>query len=159
MVYFSFVCLLKLILYSSRPKNQKCDRNQKCFCFAKILNQAFLHYSHIWLRGFFTFLVALAHGVPWGFPSGRQSTETWRFKPFRLCTLLRNPHGGFLGVSWCNNFDVSPFFSFKFRQRRKLCLLQSMTNRSKLIEIKLSKNRECNNLSSDIIFHSQFLKP
>ena len=64
-VYFSFVCLLKLILYSSRPKNQKCDRNIKCFCFAKILNQAFLqHDSHIWLGGFFTFLVDLAHGAP-----------------------------------------------------------------------------------------------
>ena len=34
------------------------------FCFAKILNQAFLHGPQIWLRGFFTFLVALAHGAP-----------------------------------------------------------------------------------------------
>ena len=43
----------------------KCvTENQNCFCFEKILNQAFLHYSHIWLSGLFTFLVALAHGAP-----------------------------------------------------------------------------------------------
>ena len=65
MVYFSFICLLKLILYNSKPQNQMCDWKPKMFlfCFAKILNQAFLHYSHIWLWGFFTFLVALAHGA------------------------------------------------------------------------------------------------
>ena len=33
MVYFSFVCLLKLILNNSKPQNQMCDWNQKCFCF------------------------------------------------------------------------------------------------------------------------------
>ena len=33
MVSFSFVCLLKLILYNSQPQNQMCDWNQKCFCF------------------------------------------------------------------------------------------------------------------------------
>ena len=43
MVYFSFVCLLKLILYNSKPQNQMCDWNQKCF---------------------FTFLVDLAYGAP-----------------------------------------------------------------------------------------------
>ena len=31
------------------------------FCFAKILNQAFLYAPYICLRGFFTFLVDLAH--------------------------------------------------------------------------------------------------
>ena len=33
MVYFSFFCLLKLILYNSKPQKQICDWNQKCFCF------------------------------------------------------------------------------------------------------------------------------
>ena len=33
------------------------------FCYAKILNQAFLHCPHICLWGFFTFLVDLAHGA------------------------------------------------------------------------------------------------
>ena len=34
------------------------------FCFTKILNQAFLHDSHIWIWGFFTFLVVdLAHSA------------------------------------------------------------------------------------------------
>ena len=33
------------------------------FCFTKILNQAFLHDSHIWFWGFLTFLFALAHGA------------------------------------------------------------------------------------------------
>ena len=33
MVYFSFVCLLKLILYNCKPQNQICDWNQKRFCF------------------------------------------------------------------------------------------------------------------------------
>ena len=66
MVYFSFICLLKLISYNSKLQNHMCDWKPKKFqfCFVKILNQAFLHYSHIWLWGFFTFLVALAHGVP-----------------------------------------------------------------------------------------------
>ena len=62
MVYFGFVCLLKLILYSSKPII-KCVTEMFLFCFTKILNQAFLHDSHIWLWGFFTFLVALAHGA------------------------------------------------------------------------------------------------
>ena len=34
MVYFGFICLLKLILYISKPQNQMCDQNQKSFCFA-----------------------------------------------------------------------------------------------------------------------------
>ena len=33
MVYFIFVCFLKLILNNSKPQNQMCDWNQKCFCF------------------------------------------------------------------------------------------------------------------------------
>ena len=42
-----------------------CDWNQKCFCFVyKNLKSSFLHDSHIWLWGFFTFLVSLAHGPP-----------------------------------------------------------------------------------------------
>ena len=65
MVYFSFVCLLKLILYNSKPQNQMCDWNIKCFYFFdKNLKSSFLHDSHIWLWGFFTLLVALAHGAP-----------------------------------------------------------------------------------------------
>ena len=35
------------------------------FIYAKILIQAFPHDSHIWFWGCFTFLVALALGVPW----------------------------------------------------------------------------------------------
>ena len=35
------------------------------FCSTKIINQAF-YMTHIWFRGFFTFLVALAHGVSGG---------------------------------------------------------------------------------------------
>ena len=31
--YFSFVCLLKLILFNSKSQNQMCNWNQKCFCF------------------------------------------------------------------------------------------------------------------------------
>ena len=31
--YFSFVCLLKLILFNSKSQNQVCNWNQKCFCF------------------------------------------------------------------------------------------------------------------------------
>ena len=38
----------------------------KMFCFTKILIQDFLHDSHIWLWGFFTLLVALAHAVAGG---------------------------------------------------------------------------------------------
>ena len=40
----------------------------KMFLFrsTKILNQAFRHNSHIWLWGFFTFLVVLAHILPDG---------------------------------------------------------------------------------------------
>ena len=32
-VYFIFVCLLRLILYNSKPQNQRWDWNQKCFHF------------------------------------------------------------------------------------------------------------------------------
>ena len=49
MVYFSLVCLLKLILYNSKPQNQMCDWNQKCFCF--VLKKSFLHEpTHLTLR-------------------------------------------------------------------------------------------------------------
>ena len=34
LIWFIFVCLLKLILYNSKPQNQICDWNQNCFCFA-----------------------------------------------------------------------------------------------------------------------------
>ena len=44
-----------------------CDWNQKCFCFVyKNLKSSFLHDSHIWLWGFYTLVVALAHGAPCG---------------------------------------------------------------------------------------------
>ena len=38
MVYFSFACLLKLILYNSKPQNQMCDWKPKMFlfCFTKL---------------------------------------------------------------------------------------------------------------------------
>ena len=62
MVYFSLVCLLKLILYNSKPQNQMCDWNQKCFCFVLKKNLFYMN-PHIWLWGFFTFLVDLAHGA------------------------------------------------------------------------------------------------
>ena len=49
MVYFSLVCLLKLILYNSKPQNQMCDWNQKCFCF--VLKKSFQHEpTHLTLR-------------------------------------------------------------------------------------------------------------
>ena len=42
-----FDCLLKVIMYNSKPQNQMCDWNIKCFCFVlqKILNQA-LYMTH-----------------------------------------------------------------------------------------------------------------
>jgi len=57
---FSFTCLLKLILYISKPQNQMCDWSQKCVLFYKNLKSSF----STWLTGFFTFLVALVHGAP-----------------------------------------------------------------------------------------------
>ena len=45
------------------------------FCFTKILNQAFLHDSHIWLWGFFTFLVALTHGATGGCRCGSSDQQ------------------------------------------------------------------------------------
>ena len=48
--YFIFVCLLKLILYNSKPQNQLSEWTKDfCFLCAKTLTQAFLHDSHIWL--------------------------------------------------------------------------------------------------------------
>ena len=35
LIWFIFVCLLKPILYNSKPQNQMCDWNQKCFCFVQ----------------------------------------------------------------------------------------------------------------------------
>ena len=63
MVYFIFVCLLKLILYNSKPQNQICDWNQKKMSVLLFTNlrSSFLHDSHNWLWVFFTLLVALAH--------------------------------------------------------------------------------------------------
>ena len=66
-----FFCLLILILYNSKPQNTFDSVVCYCtkmflFCFTKILNQAFLHDSVIWIWGFFTLLVALAHGVAGG---------------------------------------------------------------------------------------------
>ena len=64
MVYFGFVCLLKLILYNSIPHNQMCDLNIKYFCF--VLQKSEIKLSrwltHLTLR--FLYLVALAHGAP-----------------------------------------------------------------------------------------------
>ena len=80
MVCFSLICLLKLILYNIKLQNQMCDWKPKMFlfCFTKIVNQAFLHYSHIWLLGFFTFLVALAHDAPPPLPGGAfYSAKIW----------------------------------------------------------------------------------
>ena len=65
---FSFVFLFKLetYLYNSRPQNQMWLKLKMfLFCLTKILNQAFLHDSHIWLWCFFTFFFALAHSVAW----------------------------------------------------------------------------------------------
>ena len=53
-VYVIFVCLLKLIL--TETKNVS-------VLFYKNLKSSSLHDSHIWFWGFFTFLVALAHGA------------------------------------------------------------------------------------------------
>ena len=33
LIWFIFVCLLKLILYNSKPQNQMCDWNIRWFCF------------------------------------------------------------------------------------------------------------------------------
>ena len=45
-VYFIFVCLLRLILYDSKPQNQMWDWNQKCFHF--ILQKSLIKLS-TWL--------------------------------------------------------------------------------------------------------------
>ena len=90
MVYFLFVCLLKLILYNSKPQNPICDwKKMFLFCFAKILNQAFLHDSNIWLWSFFTFLVDLAHTVA-------HSPHLH----YHLCFLLKL-HNVFNTFVWC----------------------------------------------------------
>ena len=59
MVRFSFACLLKLILNNSKPKNQMCDGNQKCFWFVLQKSKVKLFYMtrtfdsevslHLWL--------------------------------------------------------------------------------------------------------------
>ena len=48
MVYFGFVCLLKLVLYNNKPQHQMCDWNQKCFFlfFHKNLNSSFFYKTH-----------------------------------------------------------------------------------------------------------------
>ena len=88
MVYYSFVCLLKLILNHSKPQNQMCDWNQKMFlfCFTKISKQAFLHDSNFWRWGFFTFLVALAHSAPgpgWGSKMAKFCPRSCWMPPYR----------------------------------------------------------------------------
>ena len=62
---FSIIFFFCSSIQPQHAVNQMCDWNQKCFYFAcpKILKQAFLHDSHIWLWGFFTFLVVLAYGA------------------------------------------------------------------------------------------------
>ena len=47
MVYFSFVCLLKLILYNSKPQNQMCDGNQKSFCFVLQLRLFYMVHTFV----------------------------------------------------------------------------------------------------------------
>ena len=71
-----FDCLLKVIMYNSKPQNQMCDWNIKCFCFVlqKILNQA-LYMTHTFdSEVSLQLLVALAHGVSWH-PWGRQAWD------------------------------------------------------------------------------------
>ena len=47
MVYFSFVCLLKLILYNSRPQNQMCDGNQKSSWFVLQLRLFYMVHTFV----------------------------------------------------------------------------------------------------------------
>ena len=129
MVYFSFVCLLKLILYISKPQNQICDWNIKCFLlFYKNLKSSFLHDSHIWLWGFFTFLVALAHGVASLAVNPFQKTSNFTF--FNYILLLNR----MLKSLWSK-------IKFSFTARKlnycyphePLCILPSILYKSNLL--------------------------
>ena len=60
---FYFCLFFETYLNNSKPQNRMCDWNVSVL-FTNILYQMFLHDSQIWLWGFFTFLVALAHSVP-----------------------------------------------------------------------------------------------
>ena len=70
---------------------------------------SFLHFSHIWCWGFFTFLVALAHSVP--------LPNQGNYKYFDLCFLT------LLSTNWTYRIDWMYFQSKNNRICQLICLL------------------------------------
>ena len=74
---------------------------------------SFLHFSHIWCWGFFTFLVALAHSVP--------LPNQGNYKYFDLCFLT------LLSTNWTYNNDWMYFLSKNNCSCQFICLLSLLS--------------------------------
>ena len=91
MVYYSFVCLLKLILYNSKPQNQMYDWNQKCFCF---ICKKLFYMAHT-----FDFEVSLHSWLIW--PTVRRSLCRSRTTTWLCCALaLKTKRGQISNSGW-----------------------------------------------------------
>ena len=114
MVCLSFICLLKLILYNSKPQNQICHWNQKCFGF--VLQKSWIKIFYITLT--FDSEVSLHSSLLW--PTVRRPILPL-FDPFSLsvCAPISiQPHLAFISKWWRGTmvalFSVPLFFLLPF---------------------------------------------
>ena len=103
MVYFSLVCLLKLILYKSKAQNQMCDRNQKCFWF--VLQKSYI--KLFYMTHTFDSEVSLHSWLVW--PTVCRAIYLLSHEAYYVSTFV------IYRLDWCilqkSNWPSEPFFS------------------------------------------------